>query len=112
MICKLRKELRYLRGTRNFGLYDSKSTLPSTIFLDGEIEKIVKTIIAYTDSHWAQKKGRKSLGGCVIIFMGAALIWQRSKHQVIALLSTEVGIYTFSDEAIVFRGYGSGTDIA
>ena len=89
--------LRYLRGTWDMGLFYRKSSIPATLFVNDDLQAILETIIAYADASWAQEKGRKSRGGFVFMFLGAALIWNCSKQKVIALSSTESELYTFSD---------------
>ena len=89
--------LRYLRGTWDFGLFYRKSSVSATLFVDAELQAILETIVAYADASWAQERGRKSRGGFVFIFMGAALIWNCSQQKIIALSSTESELYTFSD---------------
>ena len=85
--------MRYLRGTRNYGLVYSK---------DGS-----KDILGYLDADWAgDVNDRKSTSGYLYLISGAAVSW-RSKKQTCVTLSTAEAEYmalaSAAQEAMLMR---------
>ncbi|XP_074341914.1 secreted RxLR effector protein 161-like [Apium graveolens] len=72
--------LRYLRGTRDYGLYYGR--YPAV--LEG-----------YTDTNWiSSKKALKSMSGYVFTLAGAAVSWKSSKQMVITHSTMKVEFVT------------------
>ena len=72
----VKRILRYLKGTRNYGLSYKK---------DDESE-----VTGYSDADWAGDIGdRKSTSGYVFIQAGAAISWKSSKQTCVALSTAE-----------------------
>ena len=68
--------MRYLRGTRNYGLLYSK---------DGS-----KDILGYSDADWAgDVNDRKSTSGYLYLISGAAVSWRSKKQTCVALSTAE-----------------------
>jgi hypothetical protein len=69
--------LRYLQGTRSYGIYYGNLDEPYPIFK------------CFADSDWAQAEGRKSVCGFVIMMGGGAIGWSSKQQDVVALSSCE-----------------------
>lgn len=86
--------LRYLSGTRDFGLtYSRPSTIPQ--------------ILGYSDSDWAACRfSRRSICGYVFIACGGAVSWRAKKQTSVASSSTEAeyrGLLDAGKEALWFH---------
>jgi len=78
--------LRYLKATSDIGLTYSKHQ-----------EKMANCLFGYVDAnHAADKDDRKSVGGHVLMFNGAAICWASSKIKAVALSSFESEWYSAS----------------
>lgn len=86
----VKRILRYLKGTSNFGLIYKEDT-PTTI-------------IGYSDADWAGDVGdRKSTSGYMFFLGGAAISWRSSKQTCVALSTAEaeyVALSAAAQEAI------------
>lgn len=72
----VKRIMRYLKGTRNFGLEYTK---------DGN-----KNCIGFSDADWAgNSDDRKSISGYVFQISGAAVSWKSKKQQCVALSTAE-----------------------
>ena len=72
----LKRIMRYLVGTKQFGLFYSYNT--------------EKCLYAYIDAAYANNsEDRKSTTGCVVYYNNTPIAWSRKKQQVIATSSTE-----------------------
>lgn len=71
----LKRVLRYIKGTINYGLYFSK--------------QCVTTMVGYVDADWANEQDRKSISGYMFEILGGVVSWSSKKQNVIALSSTE-----------------------
>ena len=70
--------LRYLKGSREFGLQYSKSSDP------------INVLWGYVDSDWAGcLDTRKSTSGYVLMLNGCAISWNAKRESVVALSSAE-----------------------
>jgi hypothetical protein len=69
--------LRYLLGTKPYGIYLGNIDEPSPLFK------------AFTDSDWAQSEMRKSVCGYVIIMGGGPIAWSSKQQSIVALSSCE-----------------------
>src|SRR4030095_1925087 len=70
-----KRVLRYLNGTRNFGIkFDGTKGLK---------------LEAYSDADWGANEDRKSISGQIFILAGGAVSWQSKKQPTVALSSTE-----------------------
>ena len=78
--------LRYLKKTKNLKLIYTGSK-PEYAELHG-----------FVDADWANSEDRKSVGGYVFLFGGAAISWSSKKQSLVAL-STEEAEYTAFTEA-------------
>ena len=57
---------------------------------DNDDDAMVKEIIGYTDSDWANDNAdRKSQGGHVFLCNGGAILWQSRKQDLVASSTTE-----------------------
>ena len=86
----MKRILRYLKGTCNYGLLYRK---------DAPAE-----LIGYSDADWAGDVGdRKSTSGYIYLLGGAAISWKSSKQSCVALSTTEaeyIALSSASQEAI------------
>jgi Reverse transcriptase (RNA-dependent DNA polymerase) len=73
----LKRVLRYLSGTRNYGITYKK--IPN--------EK--PTFLGYTDAAFADRDDLKSTAGYVVIAAGSAITWKSGKEKVTAQSTTE-----------------------
>jgi hypothetical protein len=89
-----KRVLRYLKGTRDYGLV---------------YEKNVEDIIGFADADWgANPDDRKSYTGYIFIFANCSVSWEARKQQTVALSSTEAEYMALSDatkEAIYLRRF-------
>lgn len=87
--------LRYLKGSSSFGLHYGSGGDPS--------------ISGFSDSDWGQEMpGRKSIGGFVFKFGGAAISWQSKKQPVVAQSTVEAEYIALANavrEALWFRKF-------
>jgi hypothetical protein len=95
----LMRLLRYLKGTRDVGLFYSKdhnplATLHSNDDLDGPDWY---TPVALADASHAQEVGRKSRSAHIVMMAGAATCWFSKKQPVVAISSTEAEHYALSE---------------
>ena len=90
----VKRVLRYLKGTANFGLV-----------LGGPGDKI--DLVGWTDSDWAQDVvTRRSIGGFVFDIAGGSISWSSKKQPTVALSSVEAEYMAASNatkEAIWLR---------
>lgn len=76
--------LRYLKGTKSMGLRYKKQG--------------GKSVMAFSDSDWGQERPeRKSIGGYVFLFAGAAFSWKSKKQSVVAQSSVEAEYIALAD---------------
>ena len=83
----IKRILRYLKGTFNFGLMYS--------------EHSSSVCVGYADADWAED--RKSTSGYVFMLGGAAVSWRSSKQSSVALSTAEaeyVALSAAAQEAI------------
>ncbi|KAH7432538.1 hypothetical protein KP509_07G026900 [Ceratopteris richardii] len=75
----LKRVLRYLRHTSNYGLlYKADSNTPSN------------TLIGYSDADWGgDEQTKQSLSGFTYLLSNAAISWQSKKEEHVTLFSTE-----------------------
>jgi hypothetical protein len=69
--------LRYLQGTRSYGIYYGQVDNPYPLFK------------VFTDSDWAQGENRKSVCGFVVMMEGGPIAWSSKQQGVVALSSCE-----------------------
>ena len=82
----MKRILRYLKGTCNYGLLYRK---------DASAE-----LTGYSDADWAGDVGdRKSTSGYIYLLGGAAISWKSSKQSCVALSTTEVEYIALSSAA-------------
>jgi hypothetical protein len=82
----LKRVLRYLSGTRTYGItYSSNPQCPA--------------ILGYADAAYANADDLKSMSGYVFLAGGGAITWRSKKQSTIALLSTEVEYIALSEAA-------------
>jgi hypothetical protein len=78
-----KRVLRYLKGTRDYGLV---------------YEKNVEDIIGFADADWgANPDDRKSYTGYIFIFAKCSVSWEARKQQTVALSSTEAECTALSE---------------
>jgi hypothetical protein len=88
-----KRVLRYLNGTRNFG-----------ITFDGSRGLILE---GYSDADWGAGEDRKSISGYVFTLAGGAISWSSKKQATIALSTTEaeyIALTQAAKESIWIQG--------
>ena len=94
--------LRYLAGTRKFGICFSK-TLPDI----RDISRKASTLIGYSDSDWAgEPETRRSTSGYVFLSANGPIAWKSSLQKSVSLSSVEaeyVALCSASREAFWLR---------
>ena len=80
----LKRVLRYLKGTANYGIMLSVSQSPQLVF--------------YSDADWAgDTSDRKSTTGCLALFGVSPIIWQSKKQSCVATSSTAAEYIALSE---------------
>lgn len=80
-ITKVKRILRYLKGTTDLGIFYSSDNSPE-----------MNVIYAYSDSDYAQTGGeekRKSTTGYVLMYAGGPISWTSHKQQIVATSTSE-----------------------
>jgi len=96
----LKRILRYIKGTTNFGLFFRKN---------GKVP-----LIGFADSDWAGDSDRKSTSGFLFEVHGATVSWTTRKQPTVALSSTEaeyVALASAVTELIWLKGLMCDLDI-
>jgi len=83
----LKRLLRYLSGTRSFGITYSVPNIPAASF------------IGFADAAYANTDNRKSTSEYIFIVAGGAITWRSKKQETIALSSTEAEYVALSEAA-------------
>lgn len=85
----LKHLLRYLKGTKNYGItYSNESNTPTSN---------ENLFMGYSDAAYANADGYKSTSGFVFISGGGAITWRSKKQTTIALSSTEAEYVALSE---------------
>jgi hypothetical protein len=83
----LKRILRYLAGTKNFGIIYSKNASDT----NGNI------FYGFADAAYANNEDNKSTSGYIFLAAGGAITWKSKKQTRIALSSTEAGYVALSE---------------
>jgi hypothetical protein len=100
----LKRIMRYLRGTWDFGLHYIKSNKTPILFVNDprNIEAPTMTqlgleVVGYADANYGPLPDRKSRTGWCFMLGGAVTTWSSKKQPVISLSSTEAEYYALGD---------------
>jgi hypothetical protein len=86
-VTALKRIMRYLSGTRDYGITYHNSPIHPDAFL------------GYADAAFANNEDYKSTSGYVFIAQGGAITWRSKKQTTIALSSTEAEYVAISEAA-------------
>lgn len=87
----VKRILRYLAGTRDYGL---------------KYQKYEKALVGYSDASYAEQKDRKSTSGYAFLYGGAAITWSSKKQPIVAMSSMEaelIALTSTTKEAMWLR---------
>ena len=100
----LKRIMRYLRGTWDFGLHYINSNKTPILFVNDprDIEAPTMTqlgleVVGYADANYGPLPDRKSRTGWCFMLGGAVTTWSSKKQPVISLSSTEAEYYALGD---------------
>ena len=92
----VKRIMRYLKGTKTFGLLHPKNTSANTDLTD--------MLIASSDAEWASScPERKSMSGMSIFFGKALVSWRMQKQKSVAMSTSEDEYIDLSECAKAFR---------
>ena len=98
----VRRVIRYLKGTVDFGLRITKVAEENvrTLVSSGDTFSYKKGfLLAYTDSDFASAFSRRSRTGYCIFYGDSLISWKSKKQSVISLSSTEAELYALTEGA-------------
>ncbi len=64
-----------------------------------------KVLDCFVDADWADDSDRKSISGCIAVFLGNAVLWATKKQQCITLSSTEaeyMAVSAFTHDILIW----------